>query len=177
MSVIKYIVLILVMVGLVAAQCGSQQIEREQQERNQLSLIQNQPIPNLGGYSFERDVVIQTYLARNRTIATYTYTMTEIEAKIIEICASIGYPIPYATQLTNPLQYVSSGGTIGNPEPNGLYSPATAEGTIINCANEDGTITPTYWEPRVFALPYRIKSDMQLQRIEGVTSTFSIELK
>lgn len=175
----KYVILILVVVGLVAAQCGSQGIERQQQEQNQLSLIQNQPVPNLGGYSFERDVVIQTYLARNRTIATYTYTMTEIDAKIIEICASIGYPIPYATQLTNPLQtvYNNSGAIIGNPEPNGLYSPDSAEGTIINCANDDGTITPTYWEPRVFALPYRIKSDMQLQRVEGTTSTFTIEIK
>jgi hypothetical protein len=158
--------------------CGSQGIEMVQQETNQLALVTNQPIPNLGGFSFERHVVIQTYLARNRTIATYTYTMTEIDAKIIEICASIGYPIPYATQLTNPQRYVGSGGAvIGNPEPNGLYSPGNAEGTIVNCANSDGTITSTYWEPRVFALPYRIKSDMQLQRIEGTTSTFTIGIK
>lgn len=171
-------VCIIVLLTFLLVSCGgSQSIESQQQEANQLSLIQNQPVPNLGGYSFERDVVIQTYLARNRTIATYTYTMTEIDARIIEICASIGYPIPYATQLTNPLNWVGSNrAVIGNPEPNGLYSPDSAEGTIINCANGDGTITPTYWEPRVFALPYRIKSDMQLQRIEGVTSTFTIEL-
>ena len=171
-------IILLVSFLTIAAQCGSQGIEREQREANQLSLIQNQPVPNLGGYSFERDVVIQTYLARNRTIATYTYTMTEIDAKIIEICASIGYPIPYATQLTNPLNWVgSNGAVIGNPEPNGLYSPDNAEGTIINCANENGTITPTYWEPRVFALPYRIRSDVKLQRVEGTTSTFTIDIK
>lgn len=168
--------LYLFIVLLILTACGSQGIEQQQQEANQLALIQNQPIPNLGGYSFERNVVIQTYLARNRTIATYTYTMTELEGKIIEICASIGYPIPYATQLTNPLQY-SAGGPIGNPEPNGLYSPSSAEGTIINCANDDGTITPTYWEPRVFALPYRIYSDIQLKRVEGISSTFTIEVK
>lgn len=163
---------------LVTACDGSQSIERRQQEANQSALIQNQPVPNLGGYSFERNVVIQTYLARNRTIATYTYTMTEVDGKIIEICASIGYPIPYSTQLTNPLQYVGpNGAVVGNPEPNGLYSPSSAEGTIINCANEDGTITPTYWEPRVFALPYRIQSDMQLERVKGTTSTFTIDIK
>lgn len=170
------IMVIILFLSPVLTGCNAQDIEREQQESNQRSLIDNQPIPNLGGYSFERYVVIQTYLARNRTIATYTYTMTEIDGKIIEICASIGYPIPYATQLTNPLQ-VAAGGPIGNPEPNGLYSPDNAEGTIINCANGDGTITPTYWEPRVFALPYRIKSDIQLQRIEVVTSTFTIDVK
>lgn len=153
--------------------CGSQQIESQQQEANQLALVENQPVPNLGGYSFERDVVIKTYLARNSTIATYTYTMTEIDGKIIEICASIGYPIPYATQLTNPVGYNGR----GNPEPNGLYSPDSAEGTIVNCVNPDGTITPTYWEPRVFAMPYRIKSAVQLQRVEGSTSTFTINVK
>lgn len=171
--------ILLLFVGfLFIAACGSQSIEREQQEANQLSLIQNQPVPNLGGYSFERDVVIQTYLARNRTISTYTYTMTEIDGKIIEICASIGYPIPYATQLTNPLQIGgANGAVVSNPEPNGLYSPDAAEGTIINCANNDGTITPTYWEPRVFALPYRIRSDVKLERIDEIVPTFSITLK
>jgi hypothetical protein len=165
-----------------AQDCADSNVSKEiqQQSRGQASLLDNQPVPDLGGYSFERDIVIKTYLARNRTIATYTYTMTEIDAKIIEICASIGYPIPYATQLTNPLRTVydyRDSAVVGNPEPNGLYTPDSAEGTLVNCVNPDGSVTPTYWEPRVFALPYRIQSDIQLARIGDGESSFSVELK
>lgn len=45
---------------------------------------------------------------------------------------------------------VLQGGRYSNlpqPEPNGLYSPDSAEATIIACVGTDGTIIPTYWEP------------------------------
>lgn len=176
------LVAVLVFVLLTAQDCADTNVQKElaQQDLGQASLLNNQPVPDLGGYSFERDIVIKTYLARNRTIATYTYTMTEIDAKIIEICASIGYPIPYATQLTNPQRTAYPGyrdsAVVGNPEPNGLYSPDSAEGTLVNCVNPDGSVTPTYWEPRVFAFPYRIRADIQLQRLDDKTS-FSVEVK
>ena len=99
-----------------------------------------------------------------------------IDGKIIEICSSIGYPIPYSTQLTNPLQYTGpNGAVVGNPEPNGLYSPDSAEGTIVNCVNPDGSVTPTYWEPRIFTLPYRIKADVVIARADDKAPTFSVD--
>lgn len=173
---------LLVFFLLTAQECDDTNVQKElaQQDLGQASLLDNQPIPDLGGYSFERDIVIKTYLARNRTIATYTYTMTEIDAKIIEICASVGYPIPYSTQLTNPLRTAYpnrlDSAVVGNPEPSGLYPPSSAEGTLVNCVNPDGSVTPTYWEPRVFALPYRIKADIELQRLDD-KSSFSVEVK
>lgn len=150
-------------------------MEHQQQEAGQKSLLSNQPVPDLGGWSFERHIVIETYKARNRTISTYTYTFIEYTGQIIELCASIGYPIPYSTQLTNPLQYTGpNGAVVGNPEPNGLYSPSSAEATIVNCVNKDGTVTPTYFEQRIFALPYRIKADRSLDRIGD--SSFSVSV-
>ena len=104
-----------------------------------------------------------------------------MDGKIIEICPSIGYPIPYSTQLTNPqiLTYnkVVGGvveGAISNPEPNGLYPPDNAAATLVQCVNPDGSVSPTYIEWYVLAFPYRIVSDVQLQRI-GDTS-FSVEV-
>lgn len=169
--------IILIIFALVFSACAdsSSRIEQKQQEGGQLSLLQNQPVPDLGGFSLERKIVIETYQARNRVIATYTYTMT-YDGRIIEICASIGYPIPYATQLTNPLRYEynSNGAVLGNPEPNGLYTPSSAEATLVQCVNEDGSVTPTYWEDRIFTLPYRIQSDIQLARI-GDAPSFTID--
>lgn len=173
----RTILIIVACFALLGCEPSAAQVEHQQQEAGTQSLLQNQPVPDLGGWSFERHVVIETYKARNRTIATYTYTMT-IDGKIIEICSSIGYPIPYSTQLTNPLQaYGASQGytSIGNPEPNGLYSPDNAEGTIVNCVNPDGSVTPTYWEPRIFALPYRIKADVVIARADDKAPTFSVD--
>ena len=82
-----------------------QNTEQQQQGKGVLAIAQNQPVPDLGGYSFERQIVIDTYKARNNTISTWSYQVT-IDGKIIEICPSIGYPIPYSTQLTNPMVWI-----------------------------------------------------------------------
>lgn len=54
---------------------------------------------------------------------------------------------------------------ISNAEPNSLYAPGDAAATFVQCVNEDGSVSPVYWEPELFSLPYRIKSDVQLERV------------
>lgn len=162
--------------ALIMAGCSQQSIvdEGRQSESNYSAIVNNQPIPDFGGYSFERAVVIETYLARNRAINTYSYTLTETGI-LVEICASKGYPIPYATQLTSPDRRVTGlEAVVSNPEPNGLYSPDSAEASYIMCINADGSVAPTYWEARVFSLPYRIQADRILERDETVESSFNI---
>jgi hypothetical protein len=152
---------------LTACETSTQMLEQGQQKRGVNAIITNQPVPDLGGYSFERQIVIETYLARNHTIATYAY-MIAMDGKIIEICPSIGYPIPYSTQLTNPqiaLGNSYQGSVITNPEPNGLYPPSDAAATLVQCVNLDGSVSPVYIEWYVLAFPYQIKADIKLQRI------------
>jgi hypothetical protein len=165
----KFILFVLVLAfALTACQPSASSIEQSQQYESQVSLMQNQPAPDLGGWSFEREVIRQTYLARNNTIATYAYMFT-MDGKIIEICASVGYPIPYSTQLTNPMKVEYSSLAIPNPEPNGLYPPSDAAATLVQCVNPDGSVSPVYIEWYVLAFPYRIQSDAQLQRIGDPT--------
>jgi hypothetical protein len=185
MLLMKKIFILLLLTFMLCA-CGtvsSNQVESQQQELGVKSIITNQPVPNLGGYSFERDIVIQTYIARNETIATYAYTMT-LDGKIIELCPSIGYPIPYSTQLTAPEKLHnnypdtlpnSDASVVPQSEPNGLYPPDNALATLVQCVNSDGSVSPMYFEPEVFAMPYRIKSDFQIQRYDDSTS-FSVEI-
>jgi hypothetical protein len=172
---VKKLFLALFVMTLVLSACGTTQTELEQaqQSGSVKAITQNQPIPDLGGYSFERQIVIETYLARNNTIATYAYMIT-MDGKIIEICPSVGYPIPYSTQLTNslvPTRNCGSGsgncteGVVANPEINGLYPPADAAATLVQCVNPDGSVSPTYIEWYVLSFPYRIASDVQLIKI------------
>ena len=179
-------ILIAVLIFSLAACVGTtvSQTEQNQQNSGVLAIVQNQPVPDLGGYSFPRQVVIETYEALNKTVSTWSYSMT-IDGKIIELCPSFGYPIPGGTELTNPQQITAEhidglgweNGVLSNPEPNGLYPPSTSAGTLVECVNSDGTVSPMYFEPDVFALPYRIHSDIQLTRVDNSTPSIVITPK
>ena len=175
----KILVVLLVLFAFLLTSCAgndTQSLEQGQQREAVNSIIRNQPIPDLGGYSFERQIVIETYLARNNTIATYAY-MIAMDGKLIEICPSIGYPIPYSTQLTNPLRTVDGYNTstaVANAEPNGLYPPGDAAATLVQCVQPDGSVSPVYIEWYVLAFPYRIQSDIQLQQVGEASFTVDV---
>jgi len=174
----KFLVILCVVFFLLVA-CGPVSVndaEVQQQKAGNMAILNNQPMPDLGGYSLERQIVIETYLARNNAIATYAY-MISMDGKIIEICPSIGYPIPYSTQLSNPDKIDYTGGgpaVLANAEPNGLYPPGDAAATLVQCVNDDGSVSPVYIEWYVLAFPFPIQSDLQLKRIGG--TSFSVDL-
>ena len=95
---------------------------------------------------------------------TYTYTFSEITGKLGFFCDSIGYGIPYATQYTNPSKIADQGQNYGyailpQADPNGLFSPASAEGTWVLCKdpNPGGKdVKPVYVEPRVVVSPFML---------------------
>jgi hypothetical protein len=83
--------------------------------------------------------------------------------RLIFLCDSIGYGIPYATQFTSPSKIyspcASCQGAISLPQadPNGLFSPASAEGTWIMCKDPKGdAVKPVYVEPRTVVSPFRL---------------------
>jgi hypothetical protein len=77
-------------------------------------------------------------------------------------CTSVGYGIPYATEYTNPqkIDYYRVGGgtalgTLPQADPNGLFAPASAEGTWVMCKDPNGPdVKPVYIEPRVIVSPF-----------------------
>lgn len=179
----KRLIPLLLILILVLSACRTStqtEIEQQQQAGGVASITTNQPVPDLGGYSFERQIVVETYRARNNTIATYSYMIT-MDGNIIEICPSIGYPIPYSTQMTNPqvptrncVDGYCFDGVVSNPEPNGLYPPGDAAATLVQCVNPDGSVSPVYIEWYVLAFPYQIASDLQLTRLGE--SSFSVDV-
>jgi hypothetical protein len=156
--------------------------EHKQQDLGVQAIINNQPVPDLGGYSFPRQMVIETYIALNKTTTTWSYIMSINTGELTELCPSYGYPIPGGTELTNPYQIANTSGfqeygygVIANPEPNGLYPPSTSAGTLVNCVNPDGTVSPVYVEPYVVAFPYRVVSDKQIQRADNLPPSIAIK--
>lgn len=169
--------------GCDQSNAGSTAEQQEQRITNQAQkqLLRNQPVP-VFDYSMERHIAIEIYKARQRRVATFSVVQSPFTGKVLWSCPSIGFPIPYATQLTNPLQPVWAEGqheyagvAVAQPEPNGLYSPAQADATWVPCVDDQGHITPVYEEKHVtvFFRPMEEK-DGRLVPVVGSKASFSI---
>lgn len=97
-------------------------------------------------------------------LTTYTYLYAENTGKRIFLCASIGFPLPASTQYTNPQKRSGSGGGYVIPlpqaDPNGLFSPSSAEGTWVMCKDPKGPdVKPVYVEPRIITSPFPFEDE------------------
>lgn len=109
----------------------------------------------------EKRILKNIFELRDQQIKTITYTQ-DLNAKLHKLCDSVGYGIPYATQYTNPQAIAYRGSQVGvavlpQADPNGLYSPASADGTWVMCLNpETKQLAPVYVEPHVVVSPFAL---------------------
>ena len=97
---------------------------------------------------------------RDKNVPTTTY-LVGMNNQLTKVCDSVGYGLPYATQYTNPQMRVGSQNgvvTLPQADPNGLYSPASADGTWVLCVDhKDGKAKPIYIEPRIIVSPFALQ--------------------
>jgi hypothetical protein len=141
---------------------SSDQIANQKQEQLSKQAVQEVGMPAIVNFQ-EKRVLKQILELRDTKIATVTY-IVDWQAKLHKFCDSIGYGIPYATQYTNPQRaqhpYAGVWYTIPQADPNGLFSPAAAEGTWVLCLNpETKDVAPVYVEPRIVASPFALKAE------------------
>jgi hypothetical protein len=143
--------------------CGpptSDEIQQRQQEKILKEGTAQTGMPAIKNFRERRLLKDILELRDKEGLVTYTYVWSEITGKKIFFCDSIGYGIPYATQYTNPQKIDSSGShyvTIPQADPNGLFSPASAEGTWVMCKNPNGReVRPVYVEPRIIVSPFKL---------------------
>jgi hypothetical protein len=180
-------------VGLVCAGAGGDgctrtpvsaaQIEQATQNRQMDQFLRNQPVPSFD-WSLERHMMLALYTARQHATNTFSVVQSEFTGKVLWSCPSIGFPLPYATQLTNPEQVVfahhptehDASGVVSQQEPNGLFTPSTADGTWVPCVDEKGKIVPVYEERKVttFLRPM-VEKDGILVPKEGSVASLTIE--
>ena len=137
----------------------SDQVQREQQEAlsQQSNMVVGMPaISNFSEKRMMRDILEM----RDQMHPTYTY-LYDMNGKIGEkVCDSLGYGLSGATQYTNPqkMTYSDGGGhvlVLPQADPNGLFSPASTEGTWVMCkVPGSDKIQPQYVEPRVLVLTF-----------------------
>ena len=103
--------------------------------------------------------------ARDTTRATITYVMAENTGQLFKLCDSVGYGLPYATQFTSPMKAQTLSGvheygfvTLPQADPNGLFSPASADATWVFCLDPaTKKDKPVYVEPKVIVSPFPLE--------------------
>jgi hypothetical protein len=141
----------------------STQVEQRKQEQMKMQADQSVGMPAIVNWQ-EKRILKNILELRDQEIKTVTYTQ-DLQAHLHKLCDSVGYGIPYATQYTNPQRVLSWRETdehgniaIAQADPNGLYSPAAAEGTWVMCLNpQDGKLAPVYVEPRIIVSPFPLQ--------------------
>lgn len=143
---------------------SSDQVQRQQQETLSQQGNMTVGMPAINNFFEKKLLKVILEMRDNPKLVTYTY-ITDLNGHLHKRCNSIGYGIPYATQFTNPQRVARSSETsergnitLPQADPNGLFSPSSAEGTWVLCqnpANKDD-LRPVYLEDRVTVSPFEL---------------------
>ena len=133
-------------------------VQREQQEHLSMQGAMSVGMPTITRFA-EKRMMKDIIEMRDQMHPTYTYLVGEQSGVIGEkICDSLGYGLSGATQYTNPqkIEWRSgNSGVLSQADPNGLFSPATTEGTWVMCkVPGSDKVAPQYIEPRVIIMTF-----------------------
>lgn len=141
---------------------SSDDIQRIQQEKILAEGTSQIGMPAIKNFREKKEMKDILEMRDQTGLVTYTYLWSDFQGKLVFFCNSIGYGIPYATQFTNPekAEYYSGRGylTLPQADPNGLFSPSSAEGTWVQCKDPNGKdVRPVYVEPRVIVSQFKLQ--------------------
>lgn len=163
----KKIIVIATLLSLITG-CENDTSDRKQQKQQELLLQEGTSqtgMPAIKNFR-ERKLLKDILELRDQDgLVTYTYIFDELDGKLRFFGETIGYGIPYAAQFSNPqkIEYQYGGyRELPQAEPNGLFTPAAAEGTWIlmrDPNNPKGKTLPVYVEPRIIVSPFKLKID------------------
>jgi len=138
--------------------------EREATKKATAEAAMQVGMPAVVNFQEKRMLKLLYELRDNPNYRTFTY-VRDMQGQLHKLCDSMGYGIPYAMQFSNPqrpVDYVHGAVTIPQAEPNGLFTPATAEATWVMCLDpRDQKIKPVYEEYRITASPYPLIPEAQ----------------
>jgi hypothetical protein len=135
-----------------ASNPSGQQQENQQQQSDTNTYETNQPIPHFQ-YSDYRQTAISVEAIQALGEQTTSFFFNLGVRNPIFSCPSLGSPFPNTAELSNPDQVENDGYpqggaavTIGQMDPNGVYSPSSSSGTYVICVNARGQQYAQYWE-------------------------------
>jgi hypothetical protein len=150
----------------------SDEIQTNQQEKLLKEGTSEVGMPAIKNFR-ERKLLKQILELRDQAdFITYTYVenampnpihgVTSLGGKFTFLGVSVGYGIPYSTQFTSPQKLDSTSThyiTMPQADPNGLFAPASADGTWIMMKDPSGNVKPQYIEPKIATFTYKLPVD------------------
>jgi hypothetical protein len=148
--------------------------------------LKGQPIP-LYNYSIPRDLMIQFYNYEVQDAVNTYSIISDYNGNVVYEGPSMGYPIPFNTELTNPSKLIGNGGSsgyygvgvVGQDDPNGLYSSPSTNGTIVMFIDPNtGKLMPVYSEQEVTCFPFNVHDSRQpyISRAGSPTALIGLKL-
>ena len=150
----------LAIVGCDDAPTNSDEVQKKEQERLNRESNAQVGMPAITNFQ-EKRMLKQILELRDTEIKTTTY-IVDMGGRLHKVCSSIGFGFPYATQYTNPLKiadhYQGGYAILPQADPNGLFSPASADGTWVMCFNKaTKQVSPVFIEPRIIVSPFELE--------------------
>lgn len=159
-------VIVVLMISFMLVGCeqtpSSDQIMNKQQEKLAQEAVAELGLPAIKNFTEKRFLKMIIELRDQPNIINYAYLFAENSGQLVFIGKCIGYGIPYATQYTNPERATHGDSygrvTLPQADPNGLFSPASAEGTWLMLVNpQTNKPQAVYIEPKVIVSPFPLK--------------------
>ena len=105
-----------------------------------------------------------TYTYMENVVPTVVPGHTVLGGKLTFVGESVGYGLPYATQYTSPSKVDGSSSSyvaVPQADPNGLFSPASAEGTWVMLRDPSGAkgTQVSYIESKITVVPFKYAFD------------------
>jgi hypothetical protein len=157
---------------LLIISCSTQptadQVQVQQQEKILQEGTRELGMPAIKNFQEKKTLKWIYELRDDAKILNYAYCFSEVTGKFSYIGKCIGFPIPYCTQYTTPQRPAHAFETheqgnivIPNADPNGLFSPSSADGTWILLVNpKTGEPKPMYMEPKVTVVPFPLPDNI-----------------
>ena len=170
LSRIIMILLALVFVASCVTNQSSSDKMRDLQETQIQELVAQVGLPAIKNFRMYK-MLKHIFEMCDKEISTYTYMSSEVTGKLTFVCHSIGYGIPYASQLTAPVSVqrwllketadrVKDYGkeVLPQADPDGIFKPASADGTWVVCLdpNTGAKVDPVFFEPRMVVSPFKM---------------------
>jgi len=146
--------------------CGGSGSEAQQQAREDVEQLADELYAEVGTPEInnfqEFKVAKEIMELRDQELTTWTYIVDRDGQKHL-VCKSLGYGLPYSTQLTNPEKTIHEGHggdhSLPQREPNGLYMPDNVSATWVLCQDDsERGYSPQYVEPRIMVLTSKAES-------------------
>lgn len=169
MKKINVLMVILLIVGFMLSGCDSQQTSDRNLSEKQETLMKEgnaqAGMPSIVRFQERKQMKMILEMRDQENLICYAYLFSEMTGKLNFIGKCVGYGLPYATQYTNPMKPITGTyparieeNTIPQADPNGLFMPASADGTWVMLIDPStNKPRPVYFEPKVVISPFPLQ--------------------